>query len=78
MLSSPLERALDRCGWFADRTLREQGRAQWAEAVTTALSNQSVTLVVAPLTVIAEQGGLLDQATARDLDISGPEWRADE
>jgi hypothetical protein len=34
-----------------------------------------VTLAVVPIRVLAEEGGVLDQLKARDLDISGPRWR---
>jgi len=78
VLANPRERAADRCQWFADETLIAQGRAQWSEAVDKALAGAGVTMVVAPVSVAAEPGGLLDQAEARGFEVVGPEWRARE
>ncbi|WP_426028055.1 TraB/GumN family protein [Brevundimonas sp. TWP2-3-4b2] len=75
VLANPREWAADRCQWFADETLIAQGRTQWSEAVGKALAGAGTTMVVAPISVVAEPGGLLDQAEGRGLDVVGPEWR---
>ncbi len=77
LLATPLEQALDRCAWFADGELRRQGRAQWSQALVDALAAPKTTLMVMFVTIAAEPGGVLDQAEARGLDVSGPDWRAD-
>lgn len=75
VVASPVEQAVDRCAWFADHTLRAQARAQWAEAVRGALDQPGVTMIVAPVTMMAEPGGFLDQIEARGLEAVGPEWK---
>lgn len=75
VVASPVEHAVDRCAWFADDTLRVQSRAQWAEAVGQALDQPGVTMIVAPITMMAEPGGFLDQIEARGLEASGPDWK---
>jgi len=77
VLSSPVERARDRCQWFADETLINEARAQWSEAVVDALGLAGTTMVVAPISTVAEAGGLLDQIEARGLTVVGPLWTAD-
>lgn len=77
VLSSPITRAEDRCGWFADETLIANGRAQWSAAVDEILARAGTTMVVAPILIVAETGGLLDQIEARGLPVVGPAWRAD-
>lgn len=75
VVASPVEQAVDRCAWFADSTLRIQARAQWAEAVGRALDQPGTTLIVAPITMMAEPGGFLDQIEARGLEPEGPDWK---
>lgn len=75
VLASPLEKAVDRCGWFADETLIAEGRAQWSKALAEALTLPRTTMVVAPISIVAEAGGLLDQAEARGLEVTGPAWK---
>lgn len=75
VLTNPVERAQDRCQWWADETLRANGRAQWSEAVTKALTLPVTTMVVAPISVIAEPSGLLDQIVSLGLDVAGPPWK---
>lgn len=75
VVASPLEQAVDRCAWFADHALRVAARAQWAEAVSTALDQPGVTMIVAPITMMAEAGGFLDQIEARGLEAEGPDWK---
>lgn len=75
VVASPVEQAVDRCAWFADQTLRTQSRRQWAEAVSRALDQPGVTMIVAPITMMAEPAGFLDQIEARGLEVSGPDWK---
>ena len=75
VMASPLEQAIDHCAMFADGDLRRNGRTQWSEALADALTAARTTLMVMPISVAAEAGGLLDQAAARGLEVSGPEWR---
>jgi len=75
VVASPVEQAVDRCAWFADQALRVQARAQWAEAVSHALDQPGVTMIVAPITMMAEPGGFLDQVEARGLEVVGPDWK---
>ncbi len=75
VMASPLEQAIDHCAMFADSDLRRNGRTQWSEALADALTAARTTLMVMPISVAAEAGGLLDQAAARGLEVSGPEWR---
>lgn len=77
LMATPLEQAIDRCAWFADGELRRAGRAQWDQALIDALAAPKTTLMVAPVSIAAEPAGLLDQAEARGLDVSGPDWKAD-
>ena len=34
-------------------------------------------MAVAPLTVLAEPGGVLDTLEARGFEVDGPEWKAE-
>ena len=40
-----------------------------------ALAQDGTTMAVAPLTVLAEPGGVLDALEARGLEVEGPEWK---
>lgn len=75
VVASPVEQAVDRCAWFADQALRVEARAQWAEAVDRALDQPGVTMIVAPITMMAEPRGFLDQIEARGLEVTGPDWK---
>lgn len=75
VVASPVEQAVDLCAWFADQALRVEARAQWSEAVGEALEQPGVTMIVAPITMMAEPGGFLDQIEARGLEIEGPDWK---
>lgn len=75
VVASPVEQAVDHCAWFADQALRLEARAQWAEAVGRALDQPGVTMIVAPITMMAEPWGFLDQIEARGLEVTGPDWK---
>lgn len=76
VVANPVERAHDRCQWFADETLITEARAQWSKAVADALTQDQTIMVVAPISMIAEPGGVLDQLEARGLEVDGPVWKA--
>jgi uncharacterized protein YbaP (TraB family) len=75
VIANPAEQVQDRCVWFADQTLRGAGRRQWSQAAADALGQDRITMMVLPLTVAAEPGGVLDQLEAAGLQIRGPAWK---
>ncbi|MDK2767265.1 MAG: TraB/GumN family protein [Sphingomonas sp.] len=75
LMANPLETALGRCWPWTDTQLGAELRGQWVAALDEAVKQPGVTLAVVPIRVLAEEGGVLDQLKARDLDISGPRWR---
>ncbi len=75
LMANPLETALGRCWPWTDNQLGAELRGQWVAALDEAVVQPGVTLAVVPIRVLAEEGGVLDQLKARDLDISGPRWR---
>lgn len=75
VMANPLETALGRCWPWTDNQLGAELRGQWVTALDEAVVQPGVTLAVVPIRVLAEEGGVLDQLKARDLDISGPRWR---
>lgn len=75
VMANPLETALGRCWPWTDTQLGTELRGQWVAALDEAVKQPGVTLAVVPIRVLAEEGGVLDQLKARDLDISGPRWR---
>ncbi|HEY1071352.1 TraB/GumN family protein [Brevundimonas sp.] len=75
VMASPLEQALAQCWPWGDPTLSVQLRRQWSGALTWALEQPGVTLAVVPLRVLAEPDGVLDEAEAARLEISGPQWK---
>jgi uncharacterized protein YbaP (TraB family) len=72
--ASAAEQAHDRCWPFGPA--RERLRAEWRKAIDGRLAAPGVTVAVAPLLYLAEDGGLLDGLAARGLQIEGPRWRA--
>jgi hypothetical protein len=75
VLASPLDKALNVCWPSGDPEIAPVLRTQWAEATRTSLAQPGVTLGVAPLRILAEPGGVLDQLEAEGLDVVGPEWK---
>ena len=53
-------------------------RGQWLAAIDRAAQESGVTLAVAPLRVLADGQGVLDQLEAKGFDIRGPVWRRDD
>lgn len=75
VLATPLDRATDLCWPSGDPDIAPVLRTQWAQATRTALTQPGVTLAVAPLRILAEPGGVLDQLEAGGLDVVGPVWK---
>ena len=75
VMANPLEQALGQCWPWADQSVGGELRAQWLAAIDRAAQESGVTLAVAPLRVLAEDQGVLDQLEARGFEIRGPVWR---
>lgn len=75
VLASPLQQALGVCWPWGDPSLGPQLKAEWVKAVTSGLAEPGVTMAVAPLIVLAEPGGVLDQLEAQGLEVVGPDWK---
>ncbi|WP_332658107.1 TraB/GumN family protein [Brevundimonas sp.] len=75
VLANPLDQALGLCWPSGDPDIAPVVRRLWAEATNAALDQAGVTLGVAPLRILAEPGGVLDQLEAQGLDPRGPEWK---
>ena len=78
VIAAPLDQALNLCWPSGDPEIAPELRRQWTEAVQSALAEPGVTLAVAPLRLLAEPGGVLDQLDAAGLDPAGPPWKADQ
>lgn len=76
VMANPLEQALGQCWPWADNEVGGALRSQWLAAIGQAAQQDGVTLAVAPLRVLAEPDGVLDQLSAQGFVISGPDWRA--
>lgn len=77
VVASPIDRALNQCWPWGDPEIAPQLHQQWAAAIETALISPGVTMGVAPLRLLAEEGGVLDGLEARGFVVEGPEWKAD-
>ena len=78
VMANPLEQALGQCWPWADQAVGTQLRGQWLQAIQQAAQQDGVTLAVAPLRVLAEPDGVLDQLAAQGIEISGPQWQSAE
>jgi hypothetical protein len=78
VLATPLDQALNLCWPSGDPEIAPMLRGQWADATKLALTRSGVTMGVAPLRILAEPGGVLDQLEAQGLEIHGPIWREDQ
>jgi hypothetical protein len=76
VVDSPIEQALNVCWPWGDPEFAPQLHQQWAAAVETAMISPGTTMGVAPVRLLAEEGGVLDSLKARGFEIVGPEWRA--
>ena len=77
MGASPIDRALNECWPWGDPEIAPQLRQQWAAAIETAMISPGVTMGVAPIRLLADEGGVLDGLKARGFEVVGPEWRAE-
>ena len=75
VIASPIDQALDRCWPWGDPELAPQLRQQWATAIETAMVSPGVTMGVAPIRLLADEGGVLDGLVARGFEVVGPEWK---
>nr|WP_245161481.1 TraB/GumN family protein [Brevundimonas alba] len=77
VVASPIEQALRVCWPWGDPEIAPQLHQQWAAAVETSLISPGVTMGVAPVRLLAEEGGVLDSLKSRGFEVIGPEWKAD-
>lgn len=77
VVASPLDAALFQCWPWGDPEIGPQLKTAWVSAIEAALGEPGVTLAVAPVRLLAEPGGVLDDLEARGFEIDGPSWRAD-
>lgn len=77
VVASPIDRALNQCWPWGDPEIAPRLHQQWAAAIETALISPGVTMGVAPIRLLAEEGGVLDGLEARGFEVVGPEWRAE-
>ncbi len=77
VVASPIDRALNECWPWGDPEIAPQLRQQWAAAIETAMISPGVTMGVAPIRLLADEGGVLDGLKARGFEVVGPEWRAE-
>lgn len=75
VVASPIDRALNQCWPWGDPEIAPQLRQQWAAAIETAMITPGVTMGVAPIRLLADEGGVLDGLVARGFDVVGPEWK---
>lgn len=75
VVNSPIEQALNVCWPWGDPEIAPQLHQQWAAAVETAMISPGTTMGVAPVRLLAEEGGVLDSLKARGFEIVGPEWK---
>jgi hypothetical protein len=77
VVASPIDRALNQCWPWGDPEIAPQLRQQWAAAIETAMISPGITMGVAPIRLLAEDGGVLDGLVARGFEVVGPAWRAE-
>lgn len=77
VLASPVEKAISACQLGHTPELVCSLRAQWRAVVQRKLTEPGVTLGVAPLEYLAEDGGILDSLAEAGLEVEGPRWRED-
>ncbi|MGV8928596.1 MAG: TraB/GumN family protein [Brevundimonas sp.] len=75
VIASPIDRALNQCWPWGDPEIAPQLRQQWAAAIETSLFSPGVIMGVAPLRLLAEEGGVLDGLKERGFEVVGPEWK---
>ncbi|RZJ32474.1 MAG: TraB/GumN family protein [Brevundimonas sp.] len=75
VVNSPIEQALNVCWPWGDPEIAPQLHQQWAAAIETAMVSPGTTMGVAPVRLLAEEGGVLDSLVARGFAVVGPEWK---
>ncbi len=75
VVASPIDKALNQCWPWGDPEIAPQLRQQWAAAIETAMISPGVTMGVAPIRLLAEEGGVLDALEAGGFEVVGPEWK---
>ncbi|MGI4817793.1 MAG: TraB/GumN family protein [Janthinobacterium lividum] len=75
VLASPLDEAMDECWPWGDPAVRGRMRQEWVAAISTAVSDQGVTLALAPVRTLGEPDGVLDQLVSAGFEVDGPEWK---
>jgi hypothetical protein len=75
VVASPIDRALNQCWPWGDPEIAPQLRQQWAAAIENAMITPGVTMGVAPIRLLADEGGVLDGLVARGFEVVGPEWK---
>jgi len=75
VVNSPIEQALNVCWPWGDPDIAPQLHQQWAAAVETAMISPGTTMGVAPVRLLAEEGGVLDSLEARGFEVVGPDWK---
>ncbi len=75
VVASPIDKALNQCWPWGDPEIAPLLRQQWAAAIETAMTSPGVTMGVAPIRLLAEDGGVLDALVARGFEVVGPEWK---
>lgn len=75
VVASPIDKALNQCWPWGDPEIAPQLRQQWAEAIETAIVTPGVTMGVAPIRLLADDGGVLDGLVARGFEVVGPGWK---
>lgn len=75
VVASPIDRALNQCWPWGDPEIAPQLRQQWAAAIETAMISPGVTMGVAPIRLLADEGGVLDGLEARGFEVVGPAWK---
>lgn len=75
VLASPVDLAMDVCWPWGDPEVRPRARAEWVNAISTAIADEGVTLAIAPVRTLGEEGGVLDMLVAAGFEIDGPDWK---
>ncbi|MHC3128076.1 hypothetical protein OB03_12645 [Brevundimonas sp. GN22] len=75
VLASPFDAVMDECWPWGDPSVRGRMRAEWVNAISTAIADDGVTLAVAPIRTLGEADGVLDQLVAAGYEIDGPDWK---
>lgn len=73
--ASPLQQAADACSYFTVMDQADDLRRIWNTAVEQSLAQPGTTVAIAPLNVVAEPGGVLDQLESQGVEIIGPDWK---